>query len=89
VSGVLLGGVMLGLRSLVEQHLTSIPGVTYLSIGLATVAIARNPNGLAFWLSEKVGRYLPWRRFFDRPTARPTSRAPELREAEPVPIGTS
>ena len=59
----------------------------------ATVSIARNPNGVAFFLSEKVGRYLPWRRFFDRPSSRPTSRptapAPDLREPEPVPIGMS
>jgi branched-chain amino acid transport system permease protein len=96
VSGVLLGGVMLGMQSLLEQHVASIPGVTYLAVGAATVSIARNPNGVAFFLSEKVGKYLPWRRFFDRPTSRPrpAGRPPGLREAdlrdtEPVPIGTS
>jgi branched-chain amino acid transport system permease protein len=96
VSGVLLGGVMLGMQSLLEQHVASIPGVTYLAVGAATVSIARNPNGVAFFLSEKVGKYLPWRRFFDRPTSRPrpAGRPPELREAdlrdtEPVPIGSS
>ena len=91
VSGVLLGGLMLGMQSLLEQHIASIPGITYLLVGAATVSIARNPNGVAFFLSEKVGKYLPWRRFFDRPTSRPraTGRPPELREAEPVPIGSS
>ena len=93
VSGVLLGGVLLGMQSLLEQHIASIPGITYLAVGAATVSVARNPNGIVFFLSEKVGRHLPWRRFFDRPTSRPTSRptasAPDLREPEPVPIGMS
>jgi branched-chain amino acid transport system permease protein len=74
VTGALLGGLLFGLRPLLEDSAPSLAGITYLVIGAVTVSLGRNPNGLAFFLSERVGTRLPWRRFFDKreSTARPT-----------------
>jgi branched-chain amino acid transport system permease protein len=86
VSGALLGGLLYGLRPLLEQHVPSLPGVTSLVVGLATVSLARNPNGIAFWLSERLGHLLPRRRTAGPP--RP-ARPPGLREPEVAPMVTT
>jgi branched-chain amino acid transport system permease protein len=64
VSGPLLGGL---LYSILTQASPNIAKLSFLVVGAVTVSLGRNPNGLAFFLSEHVGHRLPWRRFFDRP----------------------
>ena len=71
VSGALLGGLLFGMRPLLEESAPSLAGVTFLVVGAVTVTLGRNPNGLSFFLSEKLGPHLPWRRWFDRPTRSP------------------
>ena len=71
VSGALLGGLLFGMRPLLEESAPSLAGVTFLVVGAVTVTLGRNPNGLSFFLSEKLGPHLPWRRWFDRPTETP------------------
>jgi branched-chain amino acid transport system permease protein len=66
VTGALLGGLLFGLRPLLEDSAPSLAGITYLVIGAVTVSLGRNPNGLSFFLSERFGARMPWRRFFDR-----------------------
>ena len=75
VTGALLGGLLFGLRPLLEDSAPSLAGITYLVIGAVTVSLGRNPNGLAFFLSERFGPHLPWRRYFDKrdAPARPTT----------------
>jgi branched-chain amino acid transport system permease protein len=69
VSGALLGGLLFGMRPLLEENASGLAGITFLVIGAVVVTLGRNPNGLAFFLSERFGRYMPWRRFFDRPAS--------------------
>jgi len=86
VSGALLGGVLYGLRPFLEQHFTSLPGVTFLSVGLATVAVARNPNGIAYFVAERLARLLPWRRSIGPPRM---ASPPEFREPDVAPMVTT
>jgi branched-chain amino acid transport system permease protein len=69
VSGALLGGLLFGMRPLLEENAGGLAGITFLLIGAVTVTLGRNPNGLAFFLSERFGKYMPWRRWFDRPAS--------------------
>ena len=93
VSGALLGGILFGMRPLLEESAPGLAGVTFLVVGAVTVSLGRNPNGLSFFLSERFGKYMPWRRYFDKPTEGPApAPAPGLtdvtdspeREAVPV-----
>jgi branched-chain amino acid transport system permease protein len=93
VSGALLGGLLFGMRPLLEESAPSLAGVTFLVVGAVTVTLGRNPNGLAFFLSERFGRYMPWRRFFDEPTESPrpapasgVTDVTDAPEREPVPV---
>jgi branched-chain amino acid transport system permease protein len=86
VSGALLGGLLFGLRPLLEDSAPSLAGVTYLVIGAVTVSLGRNPNGLSFFLSERFGKYMPWRRFFDSP---PPTRATAPPVSEPELVGSA
>ena len=93
VSGALLGGLLFGMRPLLEESAPSLAGVTFLVVGAVTVTLGRNPNGLSFFLSEKLGPHLPWRRWFDRPTPSPdpaptpgTTDLTDAPEREPVPV---
>jgi branched-chain amino acid transport system permease protein len=82
VSGALLGGLLFGMRPLLEDAFPTLNGVTYLVIGAVIVTLGRNPNGLAFFLSERFGKYMPWRGYFDRreERARPVAPTVDLTE---------
>jgi branched-chain amino acid transport system permease protein len=84
VSGALLGGLLFGLRPLLEDSAPSLAGVTYLVIGAVTVSLGRNPNGLSFFLSERFGKYMPWRRYFDRTSTPSAPATVDLTERELV-----
>lgn len=93
VSGALLGGLLFGMRPLLEESAPSLAGVTFLVVGAVTLTLGRNPNGLSFFLSEKLGPHLPWRRWFDRPTPSPdpapapsTTDPTDAPEREAVPV---
>jgi branched-chain amino acid transport system permease protein len=75
VSGALLGGLLFGMRPLLEESAPNLNGITFLLIGAVTVSLGRNPNGLSYFLSERLGRFMPWRRWFDRD--RPQQTAPK------------
>jgi branched-chain amino acid transport system permease protein len=61
VSGALIGGVSFALLPLVQELVPKLPGLVYLIIGLAAVSAGRNPNGLAYQISEGLRRLLPGR----------------------------
>ena len=84
VSGALLGGLLFGLRPLLEDSAPSLAGVTYLVIGAVTVSLGRNPNGLAYFLSDRFGRYMPWRKYFDRQAPTRPTETIDLTERELV-----
>jgi hypothetical protein len=88
VSGALLGGLLFGLRPLLEDSAPSLAGVTYLVIGAVTVSLGRNPNGLSYFLSDKLGGYMPWRRFFDKREA-PDRPAPAVDLTEHELVGSA
>jgi hypothetical protein len=73
------------MRPLLEDSFPSLNGITYLVIGAVIVTLGRNPNGLAYFLSERFGPYMPWRRFFDRrQESTPTAPTIDLTERELV-----
>lgn len=62
VSGALIGGLALALLPLLQERIPDLAGIVFLLTGAAAVSLGRNPNGIAFFLSEAFGRFLPWRR---------------------------
>jgi branched-chain amino acid transport system permease protein len=77
VGGALLGGVLYGMLTTGSQA-----ELTFLVIGAVTVGLGRNPNGLAFLISEAVGPFMPWRRSAEAPRPRPEP----VQENEPIPV---
>ncbi|HLF99129.1 MAG TPA: ABC transporter permease [Acidimicrobiia bacterium] len=61
VSGALIGGLALALLPLLQERIPDLAGIVFLLTGAAAVSLGRNPNGIAFFLSETFGRFLPWR----------------------------
>jgi branched-chain amino acid transport system permease protein len=86
VSGALLGGLLFGMRPLLEDAFPTLNGITYLVIGAVIVTLGRNPNGLAFFLSDRFGKYMPWRRYFDR---QPPQRVAAPPVSEPELVGST
>jgi branched-chain amino acid transport system permease protein len=54
VGGALLGGMLFALPTLVPQAWTWVGDLQFLWTGIAAVTIGRNPNGLAFQITERL-----------------------------------
>jgi branched-chain amino acid transport system permease protein len=61
VSGALIGGLSFALLPILASHIPQVQGLVPLLIGLAAVSVGRNPNGLAFQISEGLRKVLPTR----------------------------
>lgn len=55
-SGALLGGMIYALLPMLQDRFAALAGLVFLLIGLAAVVLGRNPNGLAFVVTEWMGR---------------------------------
>jgi branched-chain amino acid transport system permease protein len=58
VGGALVGGMLFALPTLVPQSMAWVGNLQFLWTGIAAVTIGRNPNGLAFQISEYVRKLL-------------------------------
>ena len=74
VSGALMGGLAFALPALL-YNISWVANYQYLWVGIAAISIGRNPNGIAFQISERVRKILG---VLPR-------KAPPL-DAEPVPV---
>jgi branched-chain amino acid transport system permease protein len=55
VSGALVGGLLLGLLQ-TQEATGALAGLVFLFTGGAAVSLGRNPHGVAFFLSQKLGQ---------------------------------
>ncbi|MBI2168042.1 MAG: ABC transporter permease [Actinobacteria bacterium] len=62
VSGALIGGLSLAVLPVLQERVPDLAGIVFLLTGAAAVSLGRNPNGIAFFLAETFGRFVPWRR---------------------------
>lgn len=85
VSGALIGGVALAVLPVVQERIPELAGLVFLLTGAAAVSLGRNPNGIAFLLSEWFGRLAPWRRA-PRPPGDETPAPPAAEEVETVAV---
>jgi branched-chain amino acid transport system permease protein len=58
VGGALIGGILFALPSLVPDSMAWVGNLQFLWTGIAAVTIGRNPNGLAYQISERVRKVL-------------------------------
>jgi ABC-type branched-subunit amino acid transport system permease subunit len=81
VSGALIGGLALALMPVLQDRVPELAGLVFLLTGAAAMSLGTNPNGIAFWVSEKLAPILPWRT--DRPLSAPApaSQPPSERKA--------
>lgn len=85
VTGSLIGGLGLALLPVLQEKIPSLAGLLYLITGIAAVSLGRNPNGIAFWLSEAFGRFNPFRSASERGHPQPGRVVPPaLRDDEEV-----
>ncbi|HEX9235448.1 MAG TPA: ABC transporter permease, partial [Actinomycetota bacterium] len=61
VSGALIGGLLFGLQSFVQEKIPSVGGVFFLSVGLAVILLGRYPNGISQLIAENLRRIIPGR----------------------------
>jgi branched-chain amino acid transport system permease protein len=83
-SGALLGGMLYALLPVLQEKLPALGGVVFLVTGAVAVSLGRNPNGLAFFISDRLGRYLPYRRDDARPSFEDTVQMEEIRVGAPT-----
>lgn len=65
VSGALIGGMIYALLPVVQDRFPSVAGLVFLIVGAAAVSLGRNPNGIAFFLAERIRLIVP--QLFPRP----------------------
>ena len=58
-SGALIGGLAFAFLGVLQAHVPSIGGLTFLLTGLGAVSIGRNPNGISFMISQRLRRLFP------------------------------
>jgi branched-chain amino acid transport system permease protein len=58
-SGALIGGLAFSFLNVLQAHIPSIGGLTYLLTGLGAVSIGRNPNGFSFLISQRLRQLFP------------------------------
>jgi branched-chain amino acid transport system permease protein len=78
-SGALIGGVGYAALLVLGSHVQSVNGLVFLITGLGAVSAGRNPNGIAFAISQRV-RALTTRR--ERPELEPEPAFEEYEERE-------
>jgi len=61
VSGALLGGLAYALLPVLQDRVPELAGLVFLLTGAAAMGLGNNPNGAAFWISERLAPFLPWR----------------------------
>jgi len=59
VGGALIGGLSFAILPIIQEKIPGVQGLVPLLIGLAAVSIARNPNGVAYQITEGIGKILP------------------------------
>ncbi|MEX2459171.1 MAG: ABC transporter permease [Actinomycetota bacterium] len=59
VSGALLGGAAFATLPILQSYIPQVAGLTPLLIGAAAISVGRQPNGIAFQISEGVRKLLP------------------------------
>ena len=58
-SGALIGGLAFAFLGVLQAHVPSIGGLTFLLTGLGAVSIGRNPNGISFMISQRLRKLFP------------------------------
>ena len=53
-SGALIGGVGYALLLVLSSHFSAVSGLVYLLTGLGAVSVGKNPNGVAFAISQRA-----------------------------------
>jgi branched-chain amino acid transport system permease protein len=81
VGGALLGGLLFALPSIVENP--TMQKLQFLWVGIAAVSIGRQPNGIAFMISERLRRLFGIMASRPEPIPRPTARPQEQEEEVP------
>ena len=67
--GALIGGLAYAFLQVLQAHVQSIGGLTYLLTGLGAISIGRNPNGFSFLISQRFRQLFP--RYFAQPASLP------------------
>ncbi len=80
VGGALVGGLSFALLPILQEQFPQIGGLVPLLIGLAAVSVGRQPNGVAYQISEGIRKLLPGGR------GGPAQKAPA---SEPSPRGSA
>jgi branched-chain amino acid transport system permease protein len=62
VTGALIGGSLYALLLTAQAKFPKAAGIVFLAVGVAAVALGRNPNGIAFFLHQQGRKILPKRR---------------------------
>jgi branched-chain amino acid transport system permease protein len=62
VSGALVGGLALALLPVLQDRIPELAGLVFLLTGAAAMSLGKNPNGIAFMVSERLAPLLPGRR---------------------------
>jgi branched-chain amino acid transport system permease protein len=77
-SGSLLGGLSFAILPVLQEKVPAIGGLIYLLVGLGAVSVGRNPNGIAFAISQRFRAAFPHR----PATPPPVSGQPMYEEVE-------
>lgn len=70
VSGSLVGGLLYALLLFLQGKFPALNGLVFMIVGAGAVALGRNPNGIAFFLAQQLGKLVP------KQTAKPPAAAP-------------
>jgi branched-chain amino acid transport system permease protein len=80
-SGALIGGASFAILGVLEEKVPSIGGLTFLLVGLGAVSVGKNPNGVAFMISQRFQSLFPRR---EAPPQPPLAEPPFLEEVEGI-----